>query len=137
MKTEQAAGAPWPVAKGAQPRSLVHQSPIPFFLRDPEDVRNPLYSLVVQKMDHRRPTAMAQFDQTSTAAGAPFSGTPSPRCAPTAAGQARVPSPGDGTAWEALVRQINGGGWLGGGGSVLGQIHMRDGPIYSGNPIYS
>jgi hypothetical protein len=72
--------------------------------------------------------------QTSTAAGAPFSGTPSPRCAPTAAGQARVPSPGDGTAWEALVRQINGGGWLGGGGSVLGQIHMRDGPIYSGNP---
>jgi hypothetical protein len=35
------------------------------------------------------------------------------------------------------VRRINGGGWLGGGGSVLGQIRIGDGPIYRGKPIYS
>jgi hypothetical protein len=50
------------------------------------------------------------------------------------AGQERAPPPSDESAREALVRRINGGGWLEGGGSVLGQIPMGDGPIYRGNP---
>jgi hypothetical protein len=53
------------------------------------------------------------------------------------AGQEGAPPPSDESAREALVRRINGGGWLGGGGSVLGQIPTGDGPIYRGKPIYS
>jgi hypothetical protein len=71
------------------------------------------------------------------AAVAPSGGAPAPRCAPTAAGQAGAPPPSDESAREALVRWINDGGWLGGGGSVLGQIRIGDGPIYRGKPIYS
>jgi hypothetical protein len=52
-------------------------------------------------------------------------------------GQAGAPPSSDESAREALVRWINGGGWLGGGGSVLGQIRMGDGPIYRGKHIYS
>jgi hypothetical protein len=45
-------------------------------------------------------------------------------------GQAGAPSPSKELAREALVRQIIGVGWLGGGDSVLSQIHTGDGPIY-------
>jgi hypothetical protein len=62
--------------------------------------------------------------------GAPFCGAPAPRCARTTAGQVGAPPPSDKSTRGALVRWINDGGWLGGGGSMLGQIRTGDGPIY-------
>jgi hypothetical protein len=69
--------------------------------------------------------ATVRIGRPSTAAGAPSSCAPAPRYAPAAVGQAGAPPPSDELAQEALARWINGGGWLGGGSSMLGQIRMR------------
>jgi hypothetical protein len=69
----------------------------------------------------------------STAVGAPSSYARAPRYAPAAVGQAGAPRPSDELAQEALARRIDGGGWLGGGGSVLGQIRTGQGTIYRGS----
>jgi hypothetical protein len=123
--------------KGAQARYLGDEKRRDLILHDLDQEGIPLYSLAMVKTSHRRPRATVEVGQTSTAAGAPFDGTPTPRCALTMVGKAGAPPPSDKLAQEALVRRINGGGWLGGGGSVLGQIRQGDGLIYRGKHIYS
>jgi hypothetical protein len=49
---------------------MVHQPPTRSFLRDLEDIRKTLYSLVVEKMGHGRPTATVRIGRPSTAVGA-------------------------------------------------------------------
>jgi hypothetical protein len=63
-----------------------------------------------------------RFGRSSTAAGAPSSGALAPRCTPAVVVPVGAPPPSDDLARDALTRWINGGGFLGGGGSVLGQI---------------
>jgi hypothetical protein len=77
------------------------------------------------KMSHRWPAATVRVGRSSTVAGAPSDGAPVPRCAPTVVVQVGAPPPSDESAREALAGWINGGGWLGGRGSVLGQICME------------
>jgi hypothetical protein len=86
---------PWPVARWAQARPMVHHLRRGFFLRDLCDDRNPIYSLVVEKTGHGWPAATVRVRWPSMVVRVPSSVTPAPRCAPTV-----------------------------GGGLVLGQIHM-------------
>jgi hypothetical protein len=51
-------------------------------------------------------------------------GVPAPRTPLAAAVLAGAPPPINKSAREALTRWFNSGGWLGGSGLVLGQIHM-------------
>jgi hypothetical protein len=113
---------PWPAARWAQAHPMVHYLRWGFFLRDLCDERNPIYSLVVEKTGHRRPVATVQVGRPSTTVRAPSGGATAPRCTLAVAEQAGAPPPSDKSTREALTRWINGDGWLGGGGSVLGQI---------------
>jgi hypothetical protein len=69
-----------------------------------------------------KPVMRERLERPSTAVGKASGGAPSPRTPPAVEVLAGAPPPSDESAWEALTRWINGGGWLGGDGSVLGQI---------------
>jgi hypothetical protein len=57
-------------------------------LCDLGDMGNPIYSLMAEKTGHGRPVAMAPFDRTSTAVGAPLSGAPARKITSVATVQA-------------------------------------------------
>jgi hypothetical protein len=79
-------------------------------LRDLGDVGNPLYSLDVEEMGHGRPAVTVQFSRTSTVAGAPFSGAPTPKNHLGGNGAGEGPSPGDELARGTPVKRVDGGG---------------------------
>jgi hypothetical protein len=59
-----------------------------------------------------------RFGCYATAVGVAFGGAPAQETAPAVAVWARYPPPGVESARDASARRINGGGLLGGGGSV-------------------
>jgi hypothetical protein len=92
---------PSPVARWAQACPIVHHLRWGFFLCDLCDERNPIYSLVMEKMGDRQPAAMVWVGRPSTTAGAHSDGALAPRCAPTVVGQAGAPPPSIESAREA------------------------------------
>jgi hypothetical protein len=72
----------------ARTRSTGHHLLNCKLLHDLGDVGNPLYSLVVEKTGHGRPSATVQFGRTSTVVGAPSGGALAPKISSAATVQA-------------------------------------------------
>jgi hypothetical protein len=100
----------------------VHHLQQGFFLRNLCDERNPICPPTTVERIEGKPVMRERLERPSTAVGKASGGAPSPRTPPAVEVLAGAPPPSDESAWEALTRWINGGGWLGGDGSVLGQI---------------
>jgi hypothetical protein len=100
--------------EGAKARATGRQMRRCFFLRNLGDEGNPICPLTAVEMTERKPTMRKRLRRPSTAVGTVSGDAPAPRTPPVVAVYMGAPPP--------LVWWINDGGWLGGSGSVLGQI---------------
>jgi uncharacterized membrane protein YgcG len=110
--------APWPVTRRARTRSILHQMLNGFFLRGLDEKRNPFCILTAVKTDHERMATRRQLGRPSTAVRVAPGGESTREIAPTAAVWVGYLAPDGESMRGASARRINGGGLLGGGGSV-------------------
>jgi hypothetical protein len=110
--------APWPVTRRARTRAILHQMLNGFFLCDPDEKRNPFCILTAMEMDHRRMATRRWLGRPSTAVRVAPGGELTREIAPTAAVWVGYLAPSGELMRGASARQIDGGGLLGGGGSV-------------------
>jgi hypothetical protein len=110
--------APWPMTRRARTRSILHQMLNGFFLYDLDDESNRFCSLTVAATIHERMATRRQLRRPLTAVRVAPSGNPTQETAPTTVVWVGYPAPGVESRRGASAGRINGGGLLGGSGSV-------------------
>jgi uncharacterized membrane protein YgcG len=110
--------APWPMTRRARTRSILHEMLNNFFLRDLDDESNRFCSLTAVATIHGRMATRRRLRRPLTAVRVSLGGDPTRETAPTATVWVGYPAPGVESRRGASARRIDGGGLLGGGGSV-------------------
>jgi uncharacterized membrane protein YgcG len=110
--------APWPVTRRARTHAILHQMLNGFFLRDLDEKRNPFCILISVETDHGWMATRRRLGQPSTAVRVAPGGESTREIAPTAVVWVGYHAPGGESMRGASARRIDGGGLLGGGGSV-------------------
>jgi hypothetical protein len=105
-----------------------------FFLCDLDDESNRFCSLTTAETIHGMVATRRQLGRPLTAVRVALGGDLTYEIAPTAAVWVGYPAPGVESRRGASARRIDGGGLLGGGGSV-GAKSAREGVIYWGKTI--
>jgi hypothetical protein len=108
----------WPMTRRARTRSILHQMLNGFLLRDLDDESNRFCSLTAAATIHRRMTTRRRLGRPLTAVWVAPGGDPTRETTPTATVWVGYPAPGVESRRGASARWIDGGGLLGGGGSV-------------------
>jgi hypothetical protein len=102
--------APWPMARRAQTRSIMHQTLNDFFLCDLDDERNLFCRLTVVRTYNVRPTTRRQLGRSSLMVGAAFGGAVAPGTTLVVVVMAGPPPPSGGSTRDAPVRWVDGAG---------------------------
>jgi hypothetical protein len=121
--------APWPVTRRARTRAILHQMLNSFFLRDLYEKRNPFCILTAVETDHGRMATRRWLERPSTTLRVAPGGESTREIAPTAAVWVGYLALGGESMRDASARRIDGGGLLGGGGSVGAKSAWGFGPL--------
>jgi hypothetical protein len=125
--------APWPTARRAQTRSILHQLLNRFFLSDLGDERNLFCPLTAAEMDQGRPATMRWLGRSSTVVGASSDGALARGTALAVTATVGAPPPSSGSVREDSVRRLSsrtlGDQWQLNGGR---QGHQGGASIYRG-----
>jgi hypothetical protein len=109
--------APWPMTR-ARTRSILHQMLNDFFRRNLDDESNRFCSLTVAAKIHGRMATRRRLGRPLMALRVAPGGDPTGEIALTAVVWVGYPAPSVESRRGASARRIDGGGLLGGGGSV-------------------